>query len=207
MHGKCEMKKEGIPFERKREAEKTQKNMLNEVFETLNRSVIQWAMCQTFNRKTANRVLHMRPLINCSHRLCWSFRVPLFELFPVHRDVGPEFRANAMLENGLVEGVYGVINHVVDVGGHDEVSDCDLVSSDKLAIAASQDTFDHFGVVGDDSLETFKLLVLFLRLGTHSTNHGTQDVRVGLGDLVDQTGLLPILRVIVTIADAEGAEC
>ena len=78
-----------------------------------------------------------------------------------------------------------------------------MVSSNKLAIAASQDTFDQFGVVGDDSLETFKLLVLFLRLGTHSTNHGTQDVRVGLGDLVDQTGLLPILRVIVTIADAE----
>ena len=60
-----------------------------------------------------------------------------------------------MLENIVVEGVCGVVDHVVHVGGHDEISDSDITSGNKLAAAASKDTFDQFAVIESNSLEAF----------------------------------------------------
>jgi len=43
----------------------------------------------------------------------------------------------------------------VHVGGHDEISDSDITSGNKLAAAASKDTFDQFAVIESNSLEAF----------------------------------------------------
>ena len=63
-----------------------------------------------------------------------------------------------MLENISVERVCSVFNHVVNIGGHNEISDCDFVAGDELAAATSKDSFDQFSVIKGSILETFQLL-------------------------------------------------
>jgi len=111
-----------------------------------------------------------------------------------------------MLENIVVEGVCGVVDHVVHVGGHDEISDCDFAAGNEFSAAASKDTFYQFAVIGGNLFKTIHLLRLLFGRGEHDTNHATQNVAISLDDLVNQTGLSPILGVVVAIADAEGAE-
>ena len=87
-----------------------------------------------------------------------------------------------MLENISVERVCSVFNHVVNKGGHNEISDCDFVAGDELAAATSKDSFDQFSVIKGSILETFQLLWLLFRRCEHYTSHATQDVAKGLND-------------------------
>jgi len=87
-----------------------------------------------------------------------------------------------MLENISIERVGSVFNHVVNIGGHNEISDCDFATSDELATAASKDFFDQISVIEDSILKTFQLLWLLFRRSEHDTSHETQDVAKSLDD-------------------------
>ena len=99
-------------------------------------------------------------------------------------------------------------NHVVNVSGQDEVSNCNFLSSDKLAAANSKDIFDHFCEIYDySSPVSFLFLRLFFRLGEEiDSNHSAYDVAECVADLVNKTVLFPILGVVVAIADTVATE-
>ena len=108
-----------------------------------------------------------------SHRSPFSLRVPSLKLLLVDCNIFTEFRTNASLEDG-VEGIHVVLNHVVNISGQDEISNCDFLSGDKPATADSKDIFDHFCVIHDDScLESFRFLGVFFKLGEMDTSHTT----------------------------------
>ena len=105
------------------------------------------------------------------------------------------------LEHWVLEAVVG------GVGSNDEVSNGDRVASDELASVVVEVGFDEAIELSDEGEESLECRLLSLWCSSKS-NTGKFALKIGPGvdDWVNVAGLLPVSRVVVAIADTEGAE-
>ena len=102
------------------------------------------------------------------------------------------------------EGRGGVIDVVANVGGHDEVSDGELVASDELLAVVGEGLLDEGVELVDVGSPGGHGGILLVRVSEEPGAEEVYLVTPAVDDRVAVAGGLPVIGVVEAVADAEG---